>query len=174
MLVNIAFLLIFLGCLAYLAVGLRRMESDMAGSRREAERLDRQRGELNGGIGTLLDMIGQEETKLAAILLERDRLADQKEEAEVQLQTALDVPKQRLFVFDKSTLIHGRLWEVTVANPDLTSTAGGGSPTAQEWAMGRICLVGSATERDARHRAESRFPSSQGYRIIKVERFRRS
>lgn len=173
MLLNIFFLLLFMVCMAYLAAGLRRMESDMAGNRRDLDRLEREERELNGAIGTLQEMIGQEEAKVAEVVGELDRLANQKEEAEVHLQAALDAPRQRLFVLDKATLIHGRLWEVTVANAGLAPAAAGGPPTAQEWAAGRICLIGSATDRDARHRTESRFPSSQGYRIMSIERFRR-
>lgn len=172
MLANIFLLLIFLVCLAYLAVGLRRMEADLAAGRRDMNRQNRQQGEINGAVETLQTMIGEEEEKISAIVEELDKLAGQKEQAEVELQAAMEAPKQRLFIFDKVTLVHGKLWEVLVTNDTLIPT-GDMAAVAAEWRTGRICLVGSATDRDARHRTESRFPSAQGYRIMAIERFRR-
>lgn len=171
MFINIFLLLIFLICLIYLAIGLRRMEADMSASRRDLERLSRQEAELTGGIGTLEEMIGKEEEILRGIVVELDALKARKEEADVELQAAIDAPKQRIFVIDKSTLIHGKLWEVKVVNDALAKA---GAPTAAEWADGRVCLIGSVTDRDARHRTESRYPPGQGYRIVGVERFRRA
>ena len=45
---------------------------------------------------------------------------------------------------------------------------------AEAWQKGRICLIGASTDRDARHRSESKYPPSMGYRIHRVHRFRRA
>jgi len=167
---NLFFLLVFLVCLALIALMLRRIEMDMRKRAHESRKLDEERDRLSVENEALVGLIQQERDAIARTEQEHRELRSRRDEAEVALKLAQDAPKDRLLVFDRATLVHGRLWEVKVVNDTLIRTAQP-VPTAAEWAGGRICLVGATSERDARQRTESRFPPGQGYRILGVERF---
>lgn len=173
MTVNIVLLLILILSLVQFAVLLRRMEADKAERTRMLSRLEEDHGRMKAvcdGMGELMKQAGQALTEAGK---ELERLKDAREVAELELKAQEELPKQRLFVIDKNTIVHAKLWEVTVVNDQFAKVPKPG-PTAQEWAAGRICLVGAATDRDARQRVESRFSTALGFRIERVQRFRKS
>ncbi len=172
MTVNIVLLLVLILSLVQFAVLLRKMEADRVERTRTLSRLEEDHTRMKAvcdGMGTVMK---QAEETLAEANKELDKLKELREVAELELKALEEQPKQRLFVFDKNTIVHAKLWEVTVSNDQLIKAPKPG-PTAQEWAAGRICVVGAATDRDARQRVESRFATSLGYRVVGVKRFRK-
>lgn len=172
MTVNIVLLLVLILSLVQFAVLLRRMEADKAERTRTLSRLEEDHNRMKAvcdGMGT---MMKQAEDSVAEAQKELDKLKEAREAAELEVKALEEQPKQRLFVLEKGTIVHAKLWEVSVVNDQLIR-ASKPVPTAQEWAGGRVCVVGAATERDARVRVESRFPVSLGFKITGVRRFRK-
>lgn len=169
MLIHVGFILLILVSIAYAAAVMRKIESDVSQHQRDLRTVGEEHHQLDVACNTLRDLLAQTGEELARAQAEVVMLADQKAEQEAALQALEQAPKQRLFLVDRAALAQAKLWEVSIVN-------GTGAPpaTSVEWAAGRIYLIPGATDRDARYRAEPRFPSGQGYRILKIERFRRA
>lgn len=172
MVLDVCFVLIFLLSVAYAAAVMRRMEGDVVVFQRESRQSDEENQRLEVACSTLRGMLSEAENEVSRVLGELATVAEAKEKAEVELAAAMNAPKDRLYILDRSSLTHARLWEVVTVN-DMPRRHAHAPGWAEEWAQGRTVLVGATTDRDARQRVESRFPSSQGYRTIKAERFRR-
>lgn len=178
MALNLILLLLFVLSLVQFAAILRRMERDQADRRRAAARLEAEHLALKEACEGVQQQQAQADAAIVEAEAELTRLKELREDADAECKAAQDAPKQRLLLIDRSAIIHQRLWEVALVNDGhARGSLRVGPPLppqqAAEWAAGRVCLIGAATERDARHRTETRFPSSQGYRIIGVQRFRR-
>lgn len=172
MTVNIVLLLVLILSLVQFAVLLRKMETDKVERARTQSRLEEDHSRMKSVVDGMATLMKQAEDSLAEITQDIEKLKDAREAAEVELKALEEKPKQRMFVIDKNTIVHAKLWEVSVMNDQLIK----GSkppPGTQEWAVGRICLIGAATERDARQRVESRFATSLGYKITGLKRFRK-
>ncbi|MFC7334656.1 hypothetical protein [Rhodocista pekingensis] len=174
MILNLILLLLFVLALVQFAVTLRRMEGDRADRHRATARLEGEHRALKEVCAEVQQRQAQADAAITEAEAELTRLKELRADAEAELHAAQQMPRQRLHMIDRAGLVHQRLWEVTVVNDGQGSLRAGPPPAqAGDWAAGRICLIGAATERDARHRIETRFPSAQGYRIIGVQRFRR-
>jgi uncharacterized protein YgbK (DUF1537 family) len=169
MFIHVGLILLILVSLAYAAAVMRKIEADVAQHQRDMRAVAEEHHQLEVACATLGDLLSQVGDELARAQAEVMRLTDEKAQQEADLAALEEAPKQRLFLVDRATLAQAKLWEVTLVN-------GNGAPpsTSLEWAAGRTYLVAGATDRDARYRAEPRFPSGQGYRITKIERFRRA
>lgn len=80
--------------------------------------------------------------------------------------------KDDLYAMERAMAPGQGLWEVTLTN----HTYFRGYPQEEyvmSWAKGRTYLVSAPAEHDARKRAELKFLSSQGYKIISIQRCRR-
>lgn len=172
MLIQVGLILLMLVSIAYAAAVMRRIELDVVEYQRNLRAVEEDHHKLDVACNTLRSLCTQVETDVAKIRADITELADSRAQVEAEIMALSEAPKQRLFMFDRATLGHGKLWEVTITN------AGGGAPipadAAVEWANGRTYIVPGTTDRDAKFRAEPKFLPSMGYRIMKVERFRRA
>lgn len=173
MLIQVGLVLLMLVSIAYAAAVMRRIESDVAEYQRNLRAVEEDQHKLEVACNTLRSLCGQVEGELSKMRADIAELVDARAQIEVEIAALGEAPKQRLFMFDRTTLGHGKLWEVTIAN------AGGPgtiipADSAVEWANGRTYIVPGTTDRDAKFRAEPKFLQSMGYRIMKVERFRRA
>lgn len=173
MLIQVGLILLMLVSIAYAAAVMRRIESDVAEYQRNLRAVEEDKHKLEVACNTLRSLCDQVDGELAKVRADIAELVDGRAQAEAEIAALGEAPKQRLFMFDRATLGHGKLWEVTIVNA-------GGSDTlipaesAVEWAGGRTYIVPGTTDRDAKFRAEPKFLQSLGYRIMKVERFRRA
>jgi len=172
MLIQVGLVLVMLASIAYAAAVMRKIEGDVGQYQRDLRLAEEENQRLGVACNTLRTLNAQVDEELAKIRMDIAELAETRAGVETELATLEEAPKQRLFMLDRATLAHGKLWEVTVAN------AGGAAvalpaETAMEWANGRTYIVPGTTDRDARFRVEPRFLPSLGYRVTKVERFRR-
>ncbi|HYC02948.1 MAG TPA: hypothetical protein VED40_06625 [Azospirillaceae bacterium] len=172
MLINLALGLVALACLIQAALTWRRMQSDRIARERRMVRLEEDHGRAEAARQAMQEVIDASAATLREIETATDGLRQVRDEAEIELKRLAEAPRQRLFVLDKGTIVHGKLWEVTVANDSFLRVVPAPRP-AEEWAIGRVCLFGGATEREARQRAEGRLPPNMGYRVLKLSRFRR-
>ncbi|OYQ35832.1 hypothetical protein CHU95_06050 [Niveispirillum lacus] len=172
MLIQVGLILLTLVSIAYAAAVMRRIEMDVAEYQRNLRAVEEDQHKLEVACNTLRALCTQVEGDVAKTRSEVTELVDSRAQIEAEIMALSDAPKQRLFMFDRATLGHGKLWEVTITN------AGGSAPipadAAVEWANGRTYIIPGTTDRDAKFRAEPRFLPSMGYRIMKVERFRRA
>jgi hypothetical protein len=165
LLANIGLIILLLYSLIQFALTARNIEDDRRVRERRLGRLEEELGHATAAAndakataeGSAREVAGLEEA-LAALRATRA-------EADAKLRELQSAPRRRLIVPDKTVLVHGRLWEVTVAQ------AANSDGAAAEGAQ--VHLFGATTDRDARFRAEQRFPTSLGYRVQKVERFKR-
>lgn len=173
MLTQVAFILLMLVSIAYAAAVMRKIESDVSQYQRDLRTVEEDHHRLDVACNTLRTLNVQVEEDLARGRAELAQLQDAKAEIDAELAALEEMPKQRLFMLDRATLGHGKLWEVTITNaggPGVVLPA----ETAMEWANGRVYIIPGTTDRDAKLRADPRFLASMGYRIMKVERFRRA
>jgi hypothetical protein len=170
--INIVMIILMVLAIAQMAVVLRRLEIESSEEKQTTARLQEAFTQMTSDVERAGQIVQASETLLNQTMGEVERCRGLKEEVDTELMEMESRPKQRLFVPDKQTVIYAKLWEVTIVNPTLL-TAPRPVPTAEEWGSGRTWLFGAPTEREAVMRAESRFPSSQGYRIINSRRFRR-
>lgn len=172
MLIQVGLVLLMLVSVAYAAAVMRKIETDVGQYQRDLRTVEEEHHRLDVACNTLRTLIAQVEDELSKGRASLGELVAAREQVEAEILALAEAPKQRLFMLDRAALAYGRLWEVTVVN-----AGGSGAPppseTAVEWANGRTYIIPGTTDRDARSRAEPRFPPSQGYRIMKVERFRR-
>lgn len=173
MLTQVAFILLMLVSIAYAAAVMRKIESDVGQYQRDLRAVEEDHHRLDVACNTLRTLNAQVEEDLTRGRTELAQLQDAKAEVDAELAALEEAPKQRLFMLDRAALGHAKLWEVTVTN------AGGSgallpAETAMEWANGRVYIIQGTTDRDAKLRADPRFLASMGYRIMKVERFRRA
>lgn len=174
MFIHVGLILLILVSIAYAAAVLRKIEADVAHHQRDMRTVEEERHQLEVACQTLGDLLSQVGEELASAQAEVMRLADEKAQQEAALAALDQAPKQRLFLVDRATLTQAKLWEVMIVNGGSANGAVPPPATSMEWAAGRTYLIAGATDRDARYRAEPRFPSGQGYRIAKIERFRRA
>lgn len=171
MLIQVGLILLMLVSIAYAAAVMRRIESDVAEYQRNLRAVEEDQHKLEVACNTLRSLCGQVEGELAKIRADVTELTDGRAQIEAEIMALAEAPKQRLFMFDRATLGHGKLWEVTIVNAGGSAVA---SDSAVEWANGRTYIVPGTTDRDAKFRAEPKFLPSMGYRIMQVERFRRA
>lgn len=173
MLIQVGVILVVLVSVAYAAAVMRRIEADVAQYQRDLRAVEEDKHKLEVACNTLRDLctqVGEEMAKLRADIAET---VDARAHLEAEINALSEAPKQRLYMFDRATIGHGKLWEVLITN---TGGAEGGiaGDQAMEWANGRTYIVPGTTDRDAKFRAEPKFLPSMGYRIMKIERFRRA
>lgn len=171
MIVTVACLLLIVSAIAYVGATLRGIEADGRLYQLDHRRSEDEHHRGSVACSTLDNMIAAADRDMARIKAEMRRTREERQTAEAELAAVLAAPKQRLHLFDKPTLAHAKLWEVTIVNARIEPPSGSDGFPA-EWAAGRTYLLGAALDRDARHRVESRLPVSQGYRILKIGRFR--
>ncbi|MEC4594989.1 MULTISPECIES: hypothetical protein [Nitrospirillum] len=174
LLANIGLIILLLYSLIQFALTARNIEDDRRVRERRLGRLEEELGHVTAAAneakataeGSAREVAGLEE---AVATLRATRA-----EADAKLRELQSASRRRLIVPDKTVLVHGRLWEVTVvpaANSVAANTDGADAAGVSEGAQ--VYLFGATTDRDARFRAEQRFPTSLGYRVQKVERFKR-
>lgn len=172
MIIHLGLLLLTVVSIVFSSAMLRRIEGDVLDYQRDLRLVEEERQRLDVACETLRGLNAQSQEELARAKVELTRLADERIQAEADLAQANEQQKQRLFMIDRSSLGQTRLWEVTILHEG--GTVPPPAVTAMEWTAGRTYLISGATDRDARHRAVSRFPVASGYRVMKVERFRRA
>ncbi|WP_029013684.1 hypothetical protein [Niveispirillum irakense] len=172
MIIQLGLFLLIVIAIVFSAALMRRIEGDVMDYQRDLRLVEEERQRLDVACETLRGLNAQSQEELGRAKAELARLADETIQAEADLAQANEQPKQRLFMIDRSSLGQTRLWEVTIAQEGGTAPPSGA--VAMDWAAGRTYLISGATDRDARHRAASRFSAASGYRLIKVERFRRA
>ncbi|WP_114394917.1 hypothetical protein [Oleisolibacter albus] len=170
MIVAVACLLLIVSAIAFVGATLRGIEADGRLYQLEHRRSEDEHHRGSVACSTLDSMVAAADRDMLRIRTEMRRTIEERQTAEAELAVIQATPKQRLHLFDKPTLAHAKLWEVTVINTRIESSWN--AEALADWAAGRIYLLGAALDRDARHRVESRFPVSQGYRILKIGRFR--
>ena len=173
MLTQVAFILLMLVSIAYAAAVMRKIESDVGQYQRDLRTVEEEHHRLDVACNTLRTLNTQVEEELAKGRADLAQLQDAKAQIDAELAALAEAPKQRLFMLDRATLGHGKLWEITVTNAS-GSASGLPAETSMEWANGRVYIIPGTTDRDAKMRAEPRFLASMGFRIMKVERFRRA
>lgn len=173
MLIQVGMILLMLVSIAYAAAVMRRIEADVIEFQRNLRAVEEDRHKLEVACTTLRTLGAQVDEEHGKIKADLAQLADSRAQVEAELAALADAPKQRLYMFDRSTLGHGKLWEVTITNAG-GPESGISADAAVEWANGRTYIVPGTTDRDARFRAEPRFLQSMGFRVMKVERFRRA
>ncbi|MBJ7416127.1 MAG: hypothetical protein JHC88_11870 [Niveispirillum sp.] len=173
MLLQVGVILVVLVSIAYAAAVMRRIESDVVQYQRDLRAVEEDQHKLEVACNTLRGLctqVGEEMAKLRADITE---VTDARAQLEAEINALSEAPKQRLYMFDKGTIGHGKLWEVLITNAGGSESSVAGDQ-AVEWANGRTYIVPGTTDRDAKFRAEPKFLPSMGYRIMKVERFRRA
>lgn len=78
-------------------------------------------------------------------------------------------PKDNLYVMERVMQPGQTLWEVIIANDSYFRDVPNDEFRAS-WAHGRKYLVSAPSERDARRRAELKFLSNQGYKILQIQK----
>lgn len=119
-----------------------------------------------------IERLTMQVTELDGRLQEELAIADRVEKRKYELKAR---PPVRLYVFDRLTLTSENIWEVTISNEafhELASAKRAPASLIQEWAQGRIFLLGGSTGEDAASRAGARFPGSLGYRVENIAPFR--
>lgn len=173
MLIQVGVILVVMVSIAYAAAVMRRIEGDVAQYQRDLRAVEEDQHKLEVACNTLrglCNQVGEELGKLRADIAE---VTDARAVLEAEIQALSEAPKQRLYMFDRATIGHGKLWEVMITNTG-GAESGIAGDQAMEWANGRTYIVPGTTDRDAKFRAEPRFLPSLGYRIMKIERFRRA
>jgi hypothetical protein len=170
--INIALLVLLMVLLAKSADVLRRMEIESRARHNQTARLEAEQERLERATDDYRGLVEKVEKDITSQGHELHKLREEREAADEELKRIQAMPKERLLVADRATVANPKLWELEVVNEQAART--GSIIHADAWAKGRICIIGGATERDARHRGESRFPSGLGYRIHRVSRFRRT
>lgn len=173
MLIQVGVILVVMVSIAYAAAVMRRIEGDVAQYQRDLRAVEEDQHKLEVACNTLrglCNQVGEELGKLRADIAE---VTDARAVLEAEIQALSEAPKQRLYMFDRATIGHGKLWEVVITNTG-GAESGIAGDQAMEWANGRTYIVPGTTDRDAKFRAEPRFLPSLGYRIMKIERFRRA
>lgn len=173
MLIQVGVILVVMVSIAYAAAVMRRIEGDVAQYQRDLRAVEEDQHKLEVACNTLrglCNQVGEELGKLRADIAE---VTDARAVLEAEIQALSEAPKQRLYMFDRATIGHGKLWEVVITNTG-GAESGIAGDQAMEWANGRTYIVPGTTDRDAKFRAEPKFLPSLGYRIMKIERFRRA
>lgn len=173
MLIQVGVILVVMVSIAYAAAVMRRIEGDVAQYQRDLRAVEEDQHKLEVACNTLrglCNQVGEELGKLRADIAE---VTDARAQLEAEIQALSEAPKQRLYMFDRATIGHGKLWEVVITNTG-GAESGIAGDQAMEWANGRTYIVPGTTDRDAKFRAEPKFLPSLGYRIMKIERFRRA
>jgi hypothetical protein len=172
--INVGLILFLVLAILQVALSLRKMEQDGRQRRVQLVKLEADQERLNRATEDFRYLMERTEKELQQQAQEIEKAKTEREAGDVELKRIQAMPKERLIVADKTTLQHPKLWEVEVVNDQLIRQATPNSMAAAEaWQRGRICLIGASTDRDARHRGESKYPPSLGYRIHRVHRFRR-
>ncbi|WP_044558544.1 hypothetical protein [Azospirillum sp. B4] len=162
LLANIGLIVLLMYSLIQFTLTARSIEDDRRLRERRLGRLEEELGHVTAAANDAKATAEGSAREVATLEEAVAALRVVRAEADAKLRDLQSAPRRRITVPDKAVLVHGRLWEVTVvqaANDGDTS--------------GRLYLFGATTDRDARFRAEQRFPTSLGFRVQKVERFKR-
>jgi hypothetical protein len=172
--VNVGLILLLVLAVLQVALILRKMETDSRQRRQQMVKLEADQERLSRATEDFRYLLERTEKELQRVAQEIEKAKTERDAGDAEVKRIQGMPKERLIVADKSTIQHPKLWEVEVTNDQFIRSASGTNIAAAEaWQRGRICLIGASTERDARHRGESKYPASLGYRINRVHRFRR-
>ena len=98
-----------------------------------------------------------------------EQLKGEKVQLEDELKKLKARPKDNLFVMERVMQPGQTLWEIILSN-DSYFRDNPHEEFRNSWAHGRKYVVSAPSERDARRRAELKFLSSQGYRILQVQK----
>lgn len=135
---------------ADLRVMLASLENERALVARKAE-------ELGAGIAA------QQATALR-LDEEAEKLRLEAEELDATVQRLMARPRDRIFLADRLPGRARRIWEAVVMHD---GNARSPAPAfARSWSTGRRYLLAAASEKDARSRADVRFPTAGGFRVI--------
>lgn len=173
--VNVGLILMLVLAILQVALILRKIEQDNKARRVQTVKLEADQERLNRATEDFRYLMERTERELQQMAQEIEKAKTERDAGDVELKRIQAMPKERIIVADKTTIQHPKLWEVEVVNEQLIRNA---TPltmaSAEAWQKGRICLIGATTDRDARHRSESKYPPSLGYRIHRVHRYRRA
>ncbi|MBB6254027.1 hypothetical protein [Nitrospirillum iridis] len=162
LLANIGLIVLLFYSLIQFTLTARAIEDDRRLRERRLGRLEEELGHVTAAANDAKATAEGSAREVATLEEALAVLRTTRAEAEAKLRELQSAPRRRITVPDKAVLVHGRLWEVTV----------GQAGTEGDVAT-RPYLFGATTDRDARFRAEQRFPTGLGFRVQKVERFRR-
>lgn len=173
MLIQVGVILVVLVSVAYAAAVMRRIEGDVAQYQRDLRAVEEDQHKLQVACNTLHGLCNQVGEEMAKLRADIGEIVNARAHLEAEINALSEAPKQRLYMFDRATIGHGKLWEVLITNIG-GAESGITGDQAMEWANGRTYIVPGTTDRDAKFRAEPKFLPSLGYRIMKIERFRRA
>jgi hypothetical protein len=129
----------------------------LAGLENERALIARKAEELGAGIA---------DRRATALRLdeETEKLRLEAEELDAAVQRLTVQPRERIFVADRLPGRVRRIWEAAVMHD---ANARSPAPAfARSWSVGRRYLLTAASEKDARNRADLRFPVAGGFRVI--------
>ena len=115
---------------------------------------------LEKKLADTVDGIGRSKTRI-------EQLKGEKTSLDEELGRLRARPKEKLYVMERVMQPGQTLFEVMISN-DTYFRDMPHEEFRMSWAQGRKFLVAAPSERDARRRAELKFLSSQGYRILQV------
>jgi hypothetical protein len=95
---------------------------------------------------------------------EAGRLRLEADELDAALQRLVAQPRDRIFLADRTPGRARRLWEAVVMHDANARSPAPGF--ARSWSAGRRYLLTANNEKDARTRADIRFPATGGFRVI--------
>ncbi|MDE1149366.1 MAG: hypothetical protein PW843_22660 [Azospirillaceae bacterium] len=159
LLANLGLIALLLYSLIQFILSARAIDQDRQARERRLARLEEELGHANAAVTqarAAADGSARQAGDLEGAL---ETLRAAWTEIDARLRALQAAPRRRITLLDKAVLVHGRLWEVAV---------GGNMDGAA-----RLYLFAAATDRDARFRAEQRFPASLGFRVQRVDRFKR-
>ncbi|MEE3625876.1 hypothetical protein UCD39_18120 [Nitrospirillum sp. BR 11752] len=173
LLANIGLIVLLMYSLIQFTLTARSIEEDRRTRERRLGRLEEELGHATAAANDAKATAEGSAREAAALEEAVAELRAVRAEADAKLRELQSAPRRRLIVPDKAVLVHGRLWEVTVVPVAGTAANGAEAETPAGDNGARVYLLGATTDRDARFRAEQRFPTGLGYRVQKVERFKR-
>jgi cell division protein FtsB len=167
--IALAALILSLAVIYLSAVRMRQANHIYARSRREIDtlasvprELSRNRKALEKQSTDLKEAADRATRNIEQLKLEREGL-------EEDLERLRNQPRDRLYMMERGMQPGLNLWEVTVGNDTLFRNSGHPG-LHRSWTEGRRYLVASPSDKDARRRAELRFLSAQGYRIVGIQK----
>ncbi len=117
---------------------------------------------LEKKVAEQIDLIGRSKARI-------EQLKGEKVQLDEELKKLKARPKDNLYVMERVMQPGQTLWEVIISNDSYFRDV----PNEEfrtSWAHGRKFVVSAPSERDARRRAELKFLSNQGYRILQIQK----
>lgn len=157
-------LLTILGFMLAASRALAWSEQRASGLQRILRAIEDDRAAVARRMGDLREQIKSAEATAARLDEEIDKLIKEAEELTQTLARLDSQPREKVYVMDRGPVRSLRLWEAVVMHDGLSRH--GVEAFARTWSVGRRYLLCAETETLARRRAEQRFPSETGYRVI--------